>query len=261
MHKLFGYPGGKWPIRHLIVSQFPEHLTYVDVFGGSAAILLWKQPSKGEVFNDKNAEIVNFFRVVKHRPAELAEKARSWIHSRSEFELLRDTPAGLDELDRAIRFWILTCDSFGGRTRTFGTARMGIHSVTHARAYLTEVSDRLKDVHIENLDCARCIEMYDGEGSFFYLDPPYLGTKGGDGIYEQLSIKEWTELAALLKSIKGRFLLSSNDHPEVRRLLREFRIRPIKVPTSLARTKDVKMRSEILVSNYQSPRLKAQKHD
>jgi DNA adenine methylase len=69
MNKLFAYPGGEWPIRNLVVSCLPEHETFVDVFGGSAAILITKDPSKGEVFNDKNEEIVNFFRVVKHRPA------------------------------------------------------------------------------------------------------------------------------------------------------------------------------------------------
>jgi DNA adenine methylase len=257
MHKLFGYPGGKWPIRHLIVSQFPEHSTYVDVFGGSAAILLWKPPSKGEVFNDKNAEIVNFFRVVKHRPAELAERSRYWLHSRGEFEILRKSAQSLDEIEKAMKFWILTCDSFGGRAQSFGTSKRGMHSVTHARAYLAEVSERLKDVHIENLDCQRCIELYDGEETFFYLDPPYLGTKGGDGIYEQLSEKEWAGLAKLLDGVKGRFLLSSNGHLEVRRLFKKHNIRAIEVPTTLARAKEGKMRSEILAANYPFPRIKA----
>jgi site-specific DNA-adenine methylase len=74
MNKLFAYPGGKWPIRHLIISAFLIHTTFVDVFGGSAAIIITKEKSGGEVFNDKNEELVNFFRVVKHRPAELAER-------------------------------------------------------------------------------------------------------------------------------------------------------------------------------------------
>lgn len=52
MHKLFAYPGGKWPIRNQIVGAFPKHKTYVDVFGGSAAILLTKEPSRGEMFNE-----------------------------------------------------------------------------------------------------------------------------------------------------------------------------------------------------------------
>lgn len=256
MHKLFAYPGGKWPIRHLVVSQFPEHQTYVDVFGGSAAILLWKEKSRGEVFNDKNTDIVNFFRVVKHRPAELAESSRYWLHSRAEFDQVRESPLPLDEIERAIRFWTLTCDSFGARGKNYGTSRLGIHSVTHARLYLAEVSERLKDVHIENLDFARCIEIYDGPDTFFYLDPPYLDTRGGEGYYDQLSKEEWKNLASTLGSIKGKFLLSSNDHPVVRRLFRNHRIRPLDVPTLLSRVKSGATRRELLVANYPFKRLK-----
>ena len=56
MNKLFAYPGGKWPIRHLVVSAFPGHKTYVDVFGGSAAILLTKEPSDAETTRDDISE-------------------------------------------------------------------------------------------------------------------------------------------------------------------------------------------------------------
>ena len=256
MHKLFAYPGGKWPIRHLVVSQFPVHETYVDVFGGSAAILLWKEPSRGEIFNDKNSDIVNFFRVVKHRPAELAERAGYWLHSRAEFDAMRESVAPLDEIDRAIRFWTLTCDSFGARGKNYGTSRLGIHSVTHARDYLIEVSERLKSVHIENLDFTRAIEIYDGPDTFFYLDPPYLDTKGGEGHYDQLSKEEWKSLAGMLSEIKGKFLLSSNDHPVVRRLFRRFRIRPLQVPTTLSRVKSGATRTELLIANYPFKRFK-----
>ena len=76
MNKLFGYPGGKWPIRKVVISAFPPHKTYVDVFGGSAALIIAKEKSDGEVYNDKSEELANFFRVVKHRPAELAERAK-----------------------------------------------------------------------------------------------------------------------------------------------------------------------------------------
>ena len=112
MNKLFAYPGGKWPIRHLVVSAFPDHKTYVDVFGGSAAILLTKEPSDGEIFNDKNSMLANFFRVVKHRPAELAERARHWIHSRELWDEIRsiqtmpadEVRASLHVLDPAAGF-------------------------------------------------------------------------------------------------------------------------------------------------------------
>jgi DNA adenine methylase len=254
MHKLFGYPGGKWPVRHKIVSVFPPHTTYIDVFGGSSAILLTKPPSRGEIYNDKNADIVSFFRVVKHRPAELAELARHWIHARVEFTKMRDScPAG-DEIEKAYRFWILACDSFGGCGRTYGTSREGMHSVTHARRHLDEVSERLQSVHIENLDFQECIRAYDAPESFFYLDPPYVGTRGGNSIYELLSEKEWKAMDELLSHLKGKFLLSSIDHPLIRRIFKHHRMRTLEVPVSLARQKKLPTRRELLISNYALPR-------
>jgi DNA adenine methylase len=257
MNKLFAYPGGKWPIRHLVVSAFPKHKTYVDVFGGSAAILLTKERSDGEVFNDKNQMLVNFFRVVKHRPAELAERARHWIHSRELWnEVLSTKQQPLDEIERAFLFWTRLQDSFGACGRTFGTAREGIHSVTKSREYIDEVSARLRTVHIESCSFERCIKLYDGPGTFFYLDPPYPNTKGGDGNYDVLSIDEWKSMRKILGNVEGRFLLSCNADPFVLDLFKKYRIKKITVRVTLSRKKDVKRRQEILVSNYSLPKLK-----
>lgn len=250
MNKLFAYPGGKWPIRNLVVSLFPPHTTYVDVFGGSAAILITKEPSPGEIFNDKNDEIANFFRVVKHRPAELAERARHWIHSRSLWHEIVDAPAPKDELERAFKFWTLLADSFGARGLNFGTARKGIHSVTHAREYLDLVAKRLKGVHVECLDFEKCVKMYDAPETFFYCDPPYRGTRGGETHYAQLTDDQWKEFRRVLAGIKGKFLLSSNEDQFVVNLFRGFHVRHIDVRVSLPRNKKSQKRKEILVSNY-----------
>ena len=52
--------------------MFPKEFgRYIEIFGGSGAVLLGKEPSKFEVYNDIEGELVNFFRVVKNRPAEL----------------------------------------------------------------------------------------------------------------------------------------------------------------------------------------------
>lgn len=256
MNKLFAYPGGKWPIRHMIVSGFPEHTTYVDVFGGSAAVLITKEPSKGEVFNDKNEEIANFFRVVKHRPAELVERARHWIHHRKFWTDLRDTAPPVDELERAFRFWVLLADSFGGRGRHFGTSRQGVRSVSHAREYLDLVAQRLKGVHVESLEFSKCIRMYDSPETFFYLDPPYRGTTGGSSNYDLLSDDEWKNLHAACKAMKGKFLLSSNNDPFVVKLFRNFPIRTIDVRVMLPKSIKTGTRKEILASNYRLPALR-----
>jgi site-specific DNA-adenine methylase/DNA modification methylase len=254
MQKLFGYPGGKWPIRHEIVNCFPKHTTYVDVFGGSASILITKEQSKGEVFNDKNELIINFFRVVKHRPAELAERARHWIHSRKLWEELRDGPPPTDEIEKAFRIWALLVDSFGSRGRNFGTAREAIRSVTHARIYLNLVADRFKDVHVECLDFAKCIKMYDAKDTLHYCDPPYRNTKGGNSNYDLLTDEQWVELRDTAKRIKGKFLLSSNADEFVVKLFKGFHIREIDVRVTLPRKKGDNFRKEVLISNYPLPK-------
>jgi DNA adenine methylase len=257
MNKLFGYPGGKWPIRNAIVSSFPRHTTYVDVFGGSAAIVLTKEPSDGEVFNDKNEQIANFFRVVKHRPAELAEKAQTWIHSRKLWDEVKQIASGADEIERALRFWITLQDSFGCMGKHYGTSRIGMHSVTHARKYLNEVAERLTSVHIECLDFDKCIRIYDSANAFFYCDPPYPDTKGGSTNYDLLSEDEWHKLRDTLAAIEGKFLLSCNRNKFVIDLFKSFRIKTLNVRVTLARQKGVPARREILISNYALPSVAA----
>jgi DNA adenine methylase len=254
MNKLFAYPGGKWPIRNKIISLFPPHLTYVDVFGGSASILIAKPPSIGEVFNDKNEELVNFFRVVKHRPAELVERAKFWIHSRSLWNEKKDSQFLKDEVARAFRFWVLLEDSFGGMGGTFGTSREAARSVTHARDYLEEIANRLRSAHIECLDFAACIRKYDASETFFYCDPPYPGTKGGDKNYDQLSDPEWKDLRDLLSNIKGKFLLSSSSHKMVLSLFKGFSIGRVTAPVSLPKGSNKSHRKEFVIANYWLPR-------
>lgn len=58
--------GGKSRLRNKIIQCLPEHTCYVEVFGGAGWVLFGKEPSKVEVYNDIDGELVNFFRVIKN---------------------------------------------------------------------------------------------------------------------------------------------------------------------------------------------------
>ena len=92
MKALFGRPGGKKTLLKRLLALIPKHRIYVEPFAGSAGLLFAKSPSRFEILNDTDLEVLNFFRVVKHRPAELAELARNECVHAERFEELRLCP-------------------------------------------------------------------------------------------------------------------------------------------------------------------------
>lgn len=76
------YWGGKQTLAALIISKIPEHTTYCEPFLGGGAVFWQKQPSKVEIINDLNGEVVNFYRVLKTQFPELQERIQATPHSR-----------------------------------------------------------------------------------------------------------------------------------------------------------------------------------
>ena len=109
------YIGGKNRLAKLLIEIFPEHTTYVEAFAGGAQVLFHKEPSKVEVINDLDGEVVNFFRVCQQHHEELIRYLRFTLVSRKWFELLKATdPASLTDIQRAARYFYLLKNSFAG---------------------------------------------------------------------------------------------------------------------------------------------------
>src|SRR5437773_12135675 len=96
------YIGGKNRLANRIISLLPEHTTYVEPFAGGAQVFFHKQPSKVEVLNDLNGDIVNFFRICQWHHEELLRYLKYCVMSRRLYETLAvSNPETLTDVQRA----------------------------------------------------------------------------------------------------------------------------------------------------------------
>ena len=247
--------GGKSRIASKIVQVIPEHTCYVEVFGGAAWVLFRKEPSQVEVLNDIDGELINFFRVVKRDPSGLIEQLEWTLVSREEFERLWNLdPEELDETTRAYRFYYLLMSSWGGELKSArfqtsisdgGGGNRLIGALRSAEKRLKDAHQRLQGVIIEHLDWRTCLEKYDDERTFFYLDPPYP-RNNCNYVHNMRSFEEHRELFEQLRETKARWLLSTYDKPELQTLFNGFYIRPVSFASGMNGYKN----REILVANY-----------
>lgn len=248
---LAGYLGGKSRLAKQIVARILKHACYVEPFCGAAWVLFRKEPSKVEVLNDINSDIANLYRCIQHHKKELFRCLQWGLVSREEFNRLKSlAPDALTDIQRAARFYVLQHASFGGKRGSFGISsnQPPRFNLVKLEEHLLKAHQRIKRVYIENLPYAEVIQRYDRQSTFFYIDPPYWDCESdyGKGIFAK---EDFTSLAALLKDIKAKFLLSLNDTPEIRAIFVDFRLEEVRTTYSVNQSKSTKA-SELLISNY-----------
>lgn len=221
----FNWFGGKASMLNKLLPLVDgtTHHTYVEPFGGSAAVLLNKKTSPVEVYNDAYGDVCNFFRVLRTHGDELVRLIELTPYSREEFALSCDR-GGCDELESARRFFVTARQVMMGLATTATPGRFCAAAKQSRRGMplvvsrwlsaidgLPAVAARLREVIIENLDALDIIRKYDYDRALFYLDPAYpMATRsGGKGYAHEMTDGRHSELLDLIKSVKGKVLLSS----------------------------------------------------
>lgn len=223
------WPGGKTRLLKHILPRIPAHECYCEPFMGGLAVLLAKLPSKIEVVNDLNSDLVSLYRNVQyHLPAVIQEM--EWtIASRKNLHDFMSQP-GLTEIQRAARWFVRNKISFGGGMTSFAVARKGGGGAAVSRINtieaLQEFNKRLDRVVVENLPAIRCMKLYDGPGTFFFVDPPYLAKPTNN--YAGFNEEQMTELRETLSNLKGKWMLTVDDSGFNRRLFKGCRIKALK---------------------------------
>ncbi|AUV84720.1 adenine methyltransferase (plasmid) [Salinigranum rubrum] len=198
----------------------PDHRCYVEVFGGSGALLYNKPESTVEVYNDINDDLVQFFRTLRERREELVEWLRAVPYARTLYEeWVTDYFEGYrpeDDIERAGRFFALRYMQFAGdisMVNGFKTRakRSPARTFDNARERLDELAERFRQVIIEHQDYADILSRYDDTDTdvVLYCDPPYVG---GEGYYP--GEFSHSEFADALLDVESDWMVSYAELPE-----------------------------------------------
>jgi DNA adenine methylase len=259
--------GGKAYYAEWLIERFPVHRVYVEPFGGAANVLLRKPRSEVEIYNDVDDRVVNLFRVV--RDPEQFERLRFLLdltpYARAEFADLLELPPTDDSVEKARRFFAVCRQARGGlgmsklsrnawatSKRTRREMAEPVSKYLSAIEGLADVATRFRTVMIESKPAIDLIQQYDGEDTFFYLDPPYMpetrhGNKAATYAHE-MTPEDHTALLDVLLAIKGKAMLSGYAAPLYDDKLKDWRREELKTKAHMSNSGEERV--EIIWFNY-----------
>lgn len=277
--------GNKTAILHILYALFPlKYGRFIDVFGGSGSVLLGKPTIDSfEVYNDYDRNLVNLFHCMKERTmATIRELGFCNLNSREDFnairrfleheqfddcylaeeleltEIMLPEPASSElkelrlritqdyDVRRAAMFLKALRYSYSSSGKSFASQPFDLRKLF---SLIQALENRLANTVIENQDFETLIRHYDRPDAFFYLDPPYYET---EDMYDvAFGWDDHVRLRDTLGEIKGKFLLSYNDCPEIRELYKGYRMFSFKRIHGMAQRFEAgKEYPELLIANY-----------
>lgn len=251
---IFAYMGNKATIAQWIIENFPQgyaKMRYVEVFGGTGRILMEKQPSEVEIYNDFNSHLTNLFEVIRSHKEEFYAQLDQLILSEDMYKYFYENiDKSPNDIERAVRyFYIMSFCHKGKFTGGFSVIPEPsyIHKFETKKQTIDWISKRMKNVLVMNKSYEKVVTANNTDDTLLYLDPPYVST---ETYYSKLAgeftLQDHITLRDLLKKHKGKFILSYEADPLVNDLYSDFVIigknkwRP-------GRGQEVE---EILVSNF-----------
>jgi len=205
-----------------------------------------------EVLNDLDFEIVNFFRVCQHHYEEFVRYLRYCLISRKWYDLFSSSdPGTLTDIQRAGRFFYLQKNSFGGLVLKqhyhYGVVQRPNYNPKRIPEIIRAAHERLLGVQIESLPYEQILKRYDRPTTLFYMDPPYWERR----LYRHnFTEQDFMALQQRLHDIKGKFLLSLDDHEDVRKVFGSWRLLPVDLQYT-AQRKVGKRYRELLITNFE----------
>lgn len=246
--------GSKFLLRNMIIPMIPPHEKYVEPFAGGAAIFFYKDKAVKSVLNDLDKETAGALKLLQHAPTDLSQYPKSDTLA-GHMRIFNTPPAG--NAQKIARQIVKTCSGFSGKPVEKGNQIYRKPSIYNKVKYIEDYKEKLKGVKITSQDYAKVIQQNDGPNTFFFIDPPYENTNKEFGYAEDKGF-DFDRLASVLSHIRGKFLMTINNSPNIKKIFSKFHQKPFKALTQLNVThthgKTQRYdRNELFIYNYTLP--------
>jgi DNA adenine methylase len=250
MRPIVSRPGGKSRLAHIILQYVPPHNIYVEPFFGGGSVFFAKRPVKTEIINDKDKELMDFYRAYRSPKSSISKV--NLRASRERFYHYKKIKPKTPQ-ETVNRYLYLNKRGFGGageqyspvfaKTRGRGGNKSGIALIK------PEHKTRLKNAQMYITDWRTIANRYKGyKTAFVYLDPPYYETHN---LYKHKTVDP-KDVIGITRGAKAKILISYNDHPYIIRLARKYGLHIKRVHTSysLNSKSNNRDKTELLIANY-----------
>jgi DNA adenine methylase len=225
--KILQFPGGDYRALDILLPRIEKlcvfnKCTFVEVFGGSGYVTqnINRAKFSNIVYNDIDNRLVTFYKIVKENPGLLTELIALLPYSRTVHRIVKSLfKSGnyeLGALETAALLFYGVNTSINGIIGNSGFSRSIQPEKSNSKSFVSKARNILRlaaawrDIIIENLDFRKAIKIYDSEKTVFYCDPPYVPT--AEEYYgKPFTVDDLRDLASMLTTIKGKFLLKLND--------------------------------------------------
>ena len=225
MTSIFCRIGKKHPIKDIVISKIPDNFDlYVEPFVGSGIIYLnMNLENKKSVINDLDKDLIEGHKAIK-KGITLDENNFTFS---SDAKVQEDyyKKKHTNHNNKFIAEIIRTCGTFSAKGKGIIYKPITKSNFKNKIKNAKKQKEYYKNTQILSTDYKNIIKKFDNSKTFFYLDPPY---EKSDTLYKD-DVVDLEAMANLLKNIKGRFLLSINDSPNVRNIFKNFDMTMLRV--------------------------------
>ena len=238
--------GSKRPIVKELLELIPPHCTYIEPFVGGGSVYWVKQPAKKSVINDLDKNLIKGYKFLKSFSKNVSPDKFPIMNTTQSIQKLVDKQ-NPNKYEEILGYLYQSCNTFGNKGMTGKIYKE--NNQGNKISKISEYISKIKVTVILSVDYKKVVKKYDSHYSFFFHDPPY---ENSDKLYYEDSI-DYEEMSIILSNIDGKFMLTINDSPRIRKIFNNFKIRKIRVPPGSGHTKaniGGKFRNELIITNY-----------